>query len=72
MQGRTVHENTRHPGSGAIGSRRILLACYYYYSTIAMSLRRQNIFRFTCYMVDCIEVLETSEGVLPSYGVLAQ
>jgi len=72
MQERTTHENTRHPDSGAIESRRTLLACYYCCSGIALSFRRQNIFRFTSYMADCIEVLETSKDALPSDRVLAQ
>ena len=72
MQERTSRENTRYPDSGEIESRRTLLACYYCCSGIAMSFRRQNIFRFTSYMADCIEVLETSKDALPSDGVLAQ
>ena len=72
LQAYTIRGNTRHPDSGAIESRRTLLACYYCCSAIAMGLRRQNIFRFTSYMADCIEVLETSKDALPSDRVLAQ
>ncbi|KAF8463168.1 hypothetical protein BDZ91DRAFT_796662 [Kalaharituber pfeilii] len=58
--------------SSAIESRRTLLAVYWCCATVALSLRRQGIFRFTTYMAECIEVLETSKDALPSDRILAQ
>lgn len=69
----TVRNEVRqYPDASALESRRTLLACYYCCSAVAMGLRRQNIFRFTSYMGDCIDVLETSDEALASDRVLAQ
>ena len=66
------NEKRAYPDSSAIESRRTLLATYWCCSSVSMSLRRPNIFRFTSYMEECIAVLETSEDALPSDRMLAR
>lgn len=46
--------------SDSIEARRTWLACYYCGAAASMSLRRPNLIRWTSYMQECVEVLESS------------
>ncbi|PSK60329.1 hypothetical protein B9Z65_479 [Elsinoe australis] len=52
--------------SDTIEARRTWMACYYSCAAIAMSLRRPNLIRWSTYMQECIDFLETSPDALPS------
>ncbi|KAL2353393.1 hypothetical protein BJ546DRAFT_121494 [Cryomyces antarcticus] len=57
------------PNSDTIECRRAWLTCYFFTSMI---LRRPNLIRWTNYMAECIEVLETSPGACSSDKLLCQ
>ncbi|KAF4552780.1 Fungal Zn(2)-Cys(6) binuclear cluster domain-containing protein 8 [Elsinoe fawcettii] len=52
--------------SDSIEARRTWLACYYLCAAVAMSLRRPNLLRWSNYMQECTEFLETSPDALPT------
>lgn len=47
-------------------TRRTWLGCYFMCANASMSLRRPLLIRWTGYMDDCLEVLESSKEALPS------
>ncbi|KAI9778728.1 MAG: hypothetical protein M1839_007959 [Geoglossum umbratile] len=53
-------------------ARRAWLCCYFMACSAAQSLRRPNLIKWTSYMQDCIEYLESSPESLPSDKVLCQ
>jgi hypothetical protein len=58
--------------SGTIEARRAWLGCYYLCASASMVLRRPNLVRWTNYMNECIEVLETHPDALPSDKLFCQ
>ena len=56
--------------SGIAESRRTLLACYLMCSSVSISLRRPNMFRFSNWMAECMEYLETSSDAAPTDKLL--
>jgi hypothetical protein len=56
----------------SIEAKRAWVVCYFLCISITMILRRPILVRFTDYMKDCIEILETSEDALPSDKMLCQ
>jgi hypothetical protein len=48
------------PEPTTIESRRAWLACYFLASNVAMALHRPNLIRWTSFMTECIDVLESS------------
>ncbi|KAL1297954.1 hypothetical protein AAFC00_006464 [Neodothiora populina] len=58
--------------SDSIEARRAWLVCYYLSASSAQFLRRPNLLRWTNYMNQCVQVLETSPDALPSDRMLAQ
>lgn len=60
------------PDSEAIESRRTLLACYWTCCNASMAQRRPNLLRYTMFMSECVEVLESSPEAAPSDKVLCQ
>jgi len=63
---------TPFPDSESIEARRAWLSCYYQCCNASMGLRRANLIRWTSYMADCIDVLETSPEAAPSDKALCQ
>lgn len=61
-----------YPDSEAIESRRTLLACYWTCCNVSMAQRRPNLLRFTKFMDECIEVLESSPEASPTDRNLCQ
>ncbi|KAI9808071.1 MAG: hypothetical protein M1826_004368 [Phylliscum demangeonii] len=59
------------PDPEAAESRRAWLTCYILCATTSMSLRRPNLIRWTPYMGECVEVLESGDAV-PSDRLLCQ
>jgi len=58
--------------SDAIESRRTWLCCYYLCASAAQSLRRPNLIRWTDYMQECVDTLETSPEAAPTDKRLTQ
>ena len=56
----------RLPDSGALESRRTLLACYLFCASVSMSLRLPNFLRYSSWMSDCSTVLRTSPDAAPT------
>ena len=54
------------PDSTTLESRRTLLACYLQCASVSLSLRLPNALRFTSYMGECLDVLETSPDAAPT------
>ena len=54
------------PDSGALESRRTLLACYLFCASVSMSLRLPNFLRYSSWMADCSTVLKTSPDAAPT------
>ncbi|KAL9631132.1 MAG: hypothetical protein Q9164_006053, partial [Protoblastenia rupestris] len=54
------------PDSSLIECRRTLLACYLRCSSVSINLRLPNAMRFTSYMGECLDVLETSPEAAPT------
>ena len=54
------------PDSGAVESRRTLLACYLFCASVSMSLRLPNFLRYSSWMADCSVFLKTSPDAAPS------
>lgn len=58
--------------SDTVEARRAWLGCYYLCASVSMVLRRPNLIRWTAYMQECIEFLETSPDALPTDRLFAQ
>ncbi len=63
---------TPYPDSESIEARRTWLACYFLCCNASMGLRRPNLIRWTPFMADSVQVLETSPEALPSDKTLCQ
>ena len=63
---------TPYPDPETIEARRAWLACYFLCCNASMGLRRPNLIRWTPFMADCIDVLETSPEAAPSDKALCQ
>jgi hypothetical protein len=61
-----------HPNASSIEARRTFLVCYYLCMSITMVLRRPILLRWTKYMEESVNILETSPEALPSDKVLCQ
>lgn len=59
-----------YPDSDSIEARRAWLACYFLCCSTSMGLRRPNIIRWTSYMKECLDVLESSPDAAKSDIVL--
>lgn len=57
---------TPFPDAESVESRRTWLACYFLCCNASMGLRRPNLIRWTSFMEECIEVLDTSPDALPT------
>ena len=57
---------TPYPESASIEARRAWLGCYFMCCNAAMGLRRPNLIRWTPFMQECVETLETSPDAAPS------
>lgn len=58
--------------SDTIEARRAWLTCYYLCASASMVLRRPNLIRWTNYMKECIEVLESHPDAAPSDKLFCQ
>ncbi|TLD10734.1 hypothetical protein PgNI_06243 [Pyricularia grisea] len=58
----------RHPPPDpcSLESRRTWLTCYYLASNTSMTLHRPNLVRWTPFMAECLEVLQTSPDAAPT------
>ncbi|TAQ88992.1 hypothetical protein B7494_g2656 [Chlorociboria aeruginascens] len=63
---------TPFPDAESIEARRAWLCCYFLCCNASMGLRRPNLIRWTSYMADCIEVLESSPEAVLSDKLLCQ
>jgi hypothetical protein len=63
---------TPYPEPESVEARRAWLGCYFLCCNASMGLRRPNLIRWTPFMSDCIEFLETSPEAAPSDKVLCQ
>jgi hypothetical protein len=63
---------TPYPDPESIEARRAWLACYFLCCNASMGLRRPNLIRWTSFMAECVDVLETSPEALPSDMTLCQ
>jgi len=57
--------------SSTLESRRTLLACYWTCCNVAMALRRPNVLRFTPFMAECVQELETNPKAAKTDIILA-
>ncbi|KAI9680949.1 MAG: hypothetical protein M1829_001029 [Trizodia sp. TS-e1964] len=63
----------RHPlNTDTVESRRAWLCCFYLASHVSMALRRPNLIRWTSYMGECLDVLESSPDASHSDRLLCQ
>ncbi|KAK5109151.1 hypothetical protein LTR62_007513 [Meristemomyces frigidus] len=58
--------------SDTLEARRAWLGCYYLCASASMVLRRPNLVRWTNYMKECIEVLESHPDAYPSDKLFCQ
>ncbi|KAK0901401.1 hypothetical protein LTR91_016289 [Friedmanniomyces endolithicus] len=58
--------------SDTLEARRAWLGCYYLCASASMVLRRPNLIRWTNYMKECIEVLESHPDAYPSDKLFCQ
>ncbi|KAK5130254.1 hypothetical protein LTR08_002255 [Meristemomyces frigidus] len=58
--------------SDTLEARRAWLTCYYLCASASMVLRRPNLVRWTNYMKECIEVLESHPDAFPSDKLFCQ
>ncbi|MCJ1403494.1 hypothetical protein MMC11_006717 [Xylographa trunciseda] len=68
-RGRSL-QRKQHPDSSLIECRRAWLGCYFLAAVTAQNMRRANLIRWTSYLEECLQLLETSAGALPSDQVL--
>ncbi|KAI9821143.1 MAG: hypothetical protein M1827_003877 [Pycnora praestabilis] len=61
-----------YPSPDTIEARRAWLSCYWMSANVSMALRRPNLIRWTPYMAECVEVLETSVDAFESDNFLCQ
>lgn len=58
--------------SDTIESRRAWLCCYYTSASVAQVLRRPNLLRWSNYMQECVDLLESSPDAAPSDPLFTQ
>ncbi|EPE28035.1 Zn2/Cys6 DNA-binding protein [Glarea lozoyensis ATCC 20868] len=63
---------TPYPEPESVEARRAWLACYFLCCNASMGLRRPNLIRWTPFMSDCVEFLETSPEAAQSDKALCQ
>ena len=63
---------TPYPDPEGVEARRAWLGCYFLCCNAAMGLRRPNLIRWSSFMADCIEALESSPDAADSDKVLCQ
>jgi hypothetical protein len=63
---------TPFPDAESLEARRAWLGCYFMCAATAMGLRRPNLIRWTNYMAECVDVLETSPEAAPTDKILCQ
>lgn len=56
----------RSPDADSVEGRRAFLCCYYVSMTMSMVLRRPVLLRWSLYLQECIDYLESSPHALPS------
>ena len=61
-----------HPDANSVEARRTFIVCYYLCMSITMVLRRPILLRWTRYMEESVNMLETSPEALPSDRILCQ
>ncbi|KAF2002044.1 hypothetical protein P154DRAFT_431586 [Amniculicola lignicola CBS 123094] len=61
-----------HPNANTIEARRTFLVCYYLCMSITMVLRRPILLRWTKYMEESVQILESSSEAFPSDKILCQ
>ena len=66
MSQRLMSTPGSRPDSGTLESRRTLLACYVFCTSVSMSLRLPNMLRFTGWMAECVEFLKASPLAAPT------
>ena len=54
------------PDSMSIESRRTWLSCYFLAANVAMALHRPNLIRWTPFMTECMDILESSPDAAPT------
>lgn len=54
------------PDPTSIESRRTWLACFFLTSTASMALHRPNLVRWTSFMTECVDLLESSPDAAPT------
>lgn len=60
------------PENDSLEAKRAWLGCYFMCSATSMGLRRPNLIRWSPYMAECIEVLESSPDAAPTDKFLCQ
>jgi hypothetical protein len=63
---------TPYPDPESVEARRAWLGCYFLCCNASMGLRRPNLIRWTPFMQDCVEFLETSPEAAPSDQTLCK
>ncbi|KAI5197419.1 hypothetical protein E4T42_08286 [Aureobasidium subglaciale] len=58
--------------SDTIESRRAWLTCYYTSASVSQVLRRPNLLRWSNYMQECVDILETSADAAPTDALFTQ
>jgi len=61
-----------YPDPESVEARRAWLGCYFMCCNASMGLRRPNLIRWTPFMQDCVEFLETSPEAAPSDQTLCK
>jgi hypothetical protein len=61
---------TPYPDPESIEARRAWLACYFLCCNASMGLRRPNLIRWSSYMGDCVDILESSPEAAPTDKIL--
>jgi hypothetical protein len=62
----TPWRRTPYPDPVSIEARRAWLGCYFLCCNAAMGLRRPNLVRWTPFMQDCVDCLESSSEAAPT------
>ncbi|KAM3086771.1 hypothetical protein ACMFMG_000895 [Clarireedia jacksonii] len=63
---------TPYPDPETIEARRTWLGCYFLCCNASMGLRRPNLIRWTPFIADSVELLETSHDAAPTDRILCQ
>ncbi|MCJ1389089.1 hypothetical protein MMC18_001943 [Xylographa bjoerkii] len=63
-------QRKQYPDSSLIECRRTWLGCYFLAALTAQNTRRTNLIRWSSYLEECLQLLETSADALPSDQIL--